>query len=59
MVIMQQPPEMTVAYLFTEHLAGGPRLMEMILERGNMFTALKRVRGNGESYPDMQYECCA
>jgi RNA-directed DNA polymerase len=46
MVIMQQPPEMTVAYLFTEHLAGGPRLMEMILERGNMFKALKRVRGN-------------
>ena len=46
MVIMQQPPEMTVAYLFTEHLAGGPRLMEMILERGNMFTAIKRVRGN-------------
>jgi len=34
MVIMQQQPEMTVAYLFTEHLAGGPRLMEMILERG-------------------------
>ncbi len=46
MVIMQQPPEMTVAYLFTEHLAGGPRLMEMILERGNMFTAIKRVRSN-------------
>jgi len=46
MVIMQPPPEMTVAYLFTEHLAGGPRLMEMILERGNMFTAIKRVRGN-------------
>ena len=46
MVIMQQPPEMTVAYLFTEHLAGGPRLMEMTLERGNMFTAIKRVRGN-------------
>ena len=42
MVIMQQQPEMTVAYLFTEHLAGGPRLMEMILERGNMFTAIKR-----------------
>jgi len=46
MVIMQQPPEITVAYLFTENLAGGPRLMEMILERGNMFTAIKRVRGN-------------
>ena len=46
MVIMQQPPEITVAYLFTEHLAGGPRLMEMILERENMFTAIKRVRGN-------------
>ena len=46
MVIMQQPPEITVAYLFTEHLAGGPRLMEMVLERGNMFKALARVRGN-------------
>jgi hypothetical protein len=33
-------------YLFTEHLAGGPQLMEMILERGNMFKAFKRVRGN-------------
>jgi len=46
MVIMQQPPEMTVAYLFTEHLAGGPRLMEMILDRENLFMAIKRVRGN-------------
>lgn len=46
MVIMQQPPEITVAYLFTEHLAGGPQLMEMILELGNMFRALARVRGN-------------
>ncbi len=46
MVIMQQPPEITVAYLFTEHLAKSPRLMEMILERGNMFKALARVRGN-------------
>ena len=43
---MQQPPEITVAYLFTEHLAKGPRLMEMILERGNMFKALARVREN-------------
>jgi RNA-directed DNA polymerase len=46
MVIMQQPPEITVASLFTEHLADSARLMEMILERGNMFKALKRVRGN-------------
>ena len=46
MVIMQQPSEITVAYLFTEHLAESSRLMEMILERGNMFKALKRVRGN-------------
>ena len=46
MVIMQQPPEITVAYLFTEHLAKGPRLMEMILERGNMFKTLARVHGN-------------
>jgi len=43
---MQQSPEITLAYLFTEHLAGGPRLTEMVLEQGNMFKALARVRGN-------------
>ena len=46
MFIMQQPPEITVANLFAEHLAKGPRLMEMILEKGNMFKTLARVRGN-------------
>ena len=46
MVIMQQLPEITVASLITEHPAEGSRLMEIILERGNMFKALKRVRDN-------------
>ena len=46
MVIMQQQPEITVAYLFNEPLEGGTRLMEMILERENMAIALKKVRGN-------------
>ena len=46
MVIMQQLPEITVASLITEHPADGFRLMEIILERGNMFKALKRVRDN-------------
>jgi len=46
MVIMQQLPEITVASVITEHPADGSRLMEIILERGNMFKALKRVRDN-------------
>lgn len=46
MVIMQQLPEITAASLITEHPADGSRLMEIILERGNMFKALKRVRDN-------------
>ncbi len=46
MVIMQQPSEITVASLITEHPANGFRFMEIILERGNMFKALKRVRDN-------------
>jgi len=46
MVIMQQLPEITVASLTTEHPTDGSRLMEIILERGNMFKALKRVRDN-------------
>jgi RNA-directed DNA polymerase len=46
MVIMQQLPEITVASLITEHPTDGSRLMEIILERGNMFKALKRVRDN-------------
>lgn len=40
MVIMQQLPEITVASLITEHPANGFLLMEIILERGNMFKAL-------------------
>jgi len=46
MVIMQQSSEITVAFVITEHPAEGSRLMETILERGNMFKALKRVRDN-------------
>lgn len=46
MVILQQTPEITVASLFTEHLAESSRLMEKILEQGNMAKALKRVRDN-------------
>ena len=46
MVIMQQASEITVASLATEHLTDSSRLMEIILERGNMFRALKRVRDN-------------
>ena len=46
MVIMQQSSEITVASVITEHPAEGSRLMETILERGNMFKALKRVRDN-------------
>jgi len=37
MVIMQQLPEITVASFITEHPTDGSRLMEIILERGNMF----------------------
>lgn len=46
MVVLQQSPEITVTSLFTEHLADSAQLMEMILEQGNMFNALKRVRDN-------------
>jgi RNA-directed DNA polymerase len=46
MVIMLQLPEITVASFITEHPTDGSRLMEIILERGNMFKALKRVRDN-------------
>lgn len=46
MVIMQQLPEITVASLITEHPTDGSRLMEIILEQGNMFRALKRVCDN-------------
>jgi len=46
MVIMQQRSEITVASVITEHPAEGSRFMETILERGNMFKALKRVRDN-------------
>lgn len=46
MVIMQQLSEITVASLITEHPTDGSWLMEVILEQGNMFKALKRVRDN-------------
>lgn len=46
MVIMQQTSEITIASLVTEHLADSSRLLEIVLERGNMFRALKRVRDN-------------
>jgi len=46
MNIMPQQVEMFVASQIAESLGGNPRLMEMILERRNMFSALKRVRSN-------------
>ncbi|SCX80519.1 group II intron reverse transcriptase/maturase [Desulfoluna spongiiphila] len=46
MNIMPQQVEMFVASQIAERLGGNPRLMEMILERRNMFSALKRVRSN-------------
>ncbi len=46
MVIMQQVSEITVASLATENLTDNSQLMEIILERENMFRALKRVVGN-------------
>ncbi len=46
MNIMPQQMEMFVASQATESLTENPRLMEMILERENMFKALKRVRKN-------------
>ncbi len=46
MNIMPQQEEMFVASQIAERLGGNPRLMEMILERRNMFRALKRVRSN-------------
>ncbi len=46
MSIQPQPMEMFVASHIAESLGERPRLMEMILERRNMFRALKRVRAN-------------
>jgi len=46
MNIMPRQEEMFVASQIAERLGGNPRLMEMILERRNMFRALKRVRSN-------------
>lgn len=44
MNIQPQPMEMFVASHIAESLGGSTRLMEMILERRNMFRALKQVR---------------
>ncbi len=46
MSIQPQQLEMFVASQIAESLGGSTRLMEMILERRNMFRALKRVRAN-------------
>ncbi len=46
MDIKPQQMEMFVASQITERLAGSLRLMEIILERGNMFSALDRVIEN-------------
>jgi RNA-directed DNA polymerase len=46
MNIKPQPMEMFVASHIAESLGGSTRLMEMILERRNMFRALKQVRAN-------------
>lgn len=46
MDIGPQQMEMFVASQLAENLGGSSRLMEMILERKNMFSALKRVRAN-------------
>ncbi len=46
MNIVPQQMEMFVASQFVENLGGNLRLMEIILERRNMFRALKRVRAN-------------
>ena len=46
MNIKPQQLEMFVASHIAESLGERPRLMEMILERRNMFRALKRVRAN-------------
>ncbi len=41
MAIMQQLPEAIVADLFTEYLAGGPQLMEMIPKRLRIYFFLR------------------
>ncbi|MBU8922938.1 MAG: group II intron reverse transcriptase/maturase [Bacteroidales bacterium] len=46
MVIAQQRSEIAVASFATEHPTESSHLMEMILERGNMLRALKRVCRN-------------
>ena len=46
MDILPQQMEMFTASHVTESPTESTRLMEFILERGNMFRALKRVRGN-------------
>ncbi len=46
MNIMPQQMEMFIASQIAESLGENPRLMEVILERRNMFRALKRVSAN-------------
>ena len=46
MNIVPQQMEMFVASQIAESLGESSRLMEMILERRNMFEAIKRVRAN-------------
>ncbi|WP_232363812.1 group II intron reverse transcriptase/maturase [Desulfogranum japonicum] len=46
MIIAQQSAEMAIASYLTDPLTGGSRLIEIILERGNMDRALKQVRSN-------------
>ena len=46
MNIIPRQGEMFVASQIAERLGGNPRLMEMILERRNMFRAINRVRAN-------------
>ena len=46
MNIKPQQMEMFVASEFSERLGGSDRLMERILERGNIIRAWERVRAN-------------
>ena len=48
MSIRPQQMEMFIASQTAERLGANIRLMEMILERRNMFRALKQVRANKE-----------
>jgi RNA-directed DNA polymerase len=45
-VTLSPSSEMSIAVRYSEHLTEQQRLLEMILERANMWSALKRVRQN-------------